>query len=186
MQELKGICTVAHSFLLREVTEVLPVNAAMGEQIAYYRKIKGLRQEDLADEVGISRHTVSTIEEKGDDYYNIEILKKIFDFLEISDKVVLTDYLKFLLRAPPIEIKQVRKDKHLTQIEFAKLMRVRESTVKSWENGKISISKKCYERMNELCQSHIPKSGITFYPTLHRIRKLKEHIANGECCGKAI
>ena len=147
---LKEKLAISKTVNFPEFPSVLPKKTHLGNQIAYYRKLKKLRQEDLANEVGISRHTVSIIEEKGNDYYNIEILTKIFDFLEISDKVVLTDYLQFLLRAPPIEIKQSRKDKHLTQKGFANLMSVSRETVKRWENGRISMSKKCYERLNNL------------------------------------
>ncbi len=57
----------------------------LGLNIAYYRKMRGLNQEDLAEIVGISRTHISNIEApKVDKSLSLEVLFAIADALQIS------------------------------------------------------------------------------------------------------
>jgi transcriptional regulator with XRE-family HTH domain len=55
----------------------------VGENILYWRKLKGLKQEDLADRIGISTSALSNIE-NGVSKPDIERLEDIADALEIE------------------------------------------------------------------------------------------------------
>jgi transcriptional regulator with XRE-family HTH domain len=57
----------------------------LGLNIAYYRKMRGLNQETLADMVGISRTHISNIEApKVDKSLSLEVLFDIADALKVS------------------------------------------------------------------------------------------------------
>lgn len=55
----------------------------VGENILYWRKLKGLKQEDLAERIGISTSALSNIE-NGVSKPDIERLEDIADALEIE------------------------------------------------------------------------------------------------------
>jgi len=56
----------------------------LGLNIAYYRKLRGLTQEDLAESVGISRTHISNIEApKMSKAMSLEVLFDIADALQI-------------------------------------------------------------------------------------------------------
>ncbi len=57
----------------------------LGLTIAYYRKLRGLNQENLAEMVGISRTHISNIEApKMDKSLSLDVLFDIADALQIS------------------------------------------------------------------------------------------------------
>jgi transcriptional regulator with XRE-family HTH domain len=62
----------------------------VGENILYWRKLKGIKQEDLADRVGISPTALSNIE-NGVSKPDIERLEDIADALEIEVSQLLTN-----------------------------------------------------------------------------------------------
>ncbi len=64
----------------------------LGLNIAYYRKVKGLSQIELADMVGISRTHISRIEAKNmDSSFSLSVVFDIADVLGI-DVVQLFDF----------------------------------------------------------------------------------------------
>ncbi|MGE5472851.1 MAG: helix-turn-helix domain-containing protein [Ignavibacteriales bacterium] len=57
----------------------------IGQLIQYYRKQKGLTQEDLADKISISKSYLTKIEAPNcDKSFSLEVLFEIADALEIS------------------------------------------------------------------------------------------------------
>lgn len=62
----------------------------VGENILYWRKLKGLKQEDLAERIGISPTALSNIE-NGVSKPDIERLEDIADALEIEVSQLLTN-----------------------------------------------------------------------------------------------
>lgn len=60
----------------------------LGNQIKFYRTKKGLRQQDLAYEVGISKQSIS-LYERGLREPSFEILNKIANFLNVDTKHLL-------------------------------------------------------------------------------------------------
>jgi transcriptional regulator with XRE-family HTH domain len=60
----------------------------VGENILYWRKLKGLKQEDLAERIGISTTALSNIE-NGVSKPDIERLEDIADALEIETAQLL-------------------------------------------------------------------------------------------------
>ena len=62
----------------------------VGENILYWRKLKGIKQEDLAERIGISSTALSNIE-NGVSKPDIERLEDIADALEIEVSQLLTN-----------------------------------------------------------------------------------------------
>ncbi len=69
---------------------MLPRNNSVGQRIAYYRKLKGLTQKELAELVGIQGKYISRIE-TGKQAGKISVLARIAWALGISLKELLGD-----------------------------------------------------------------------------------------------
>ena len=64
----------------------------IGQRIAYYRRIKGMTQEELAYQAGISRSYISHIEAPGDSKtFSLDIIFVLADCLSIDVGVLLKD-----------------------------------------------------------------------------------------------
>jgi transcriptional regulator with XRE-family HTH domain len=62
----------------------------IGQQIAYYRKQKGLTQEELADKISISNSYLTKIEAPNcDKSFSLEVLFEIADALQIPVNTLL-------------------------------------------------------------------------------------------------
>lgn len=62
----------------------------IGQQIQYYRKLKGLTQEELANAINISKSYISKIEAANcDKSFSLEVLFEIADALQIPISYLL-------------------------------------------------------------------------------------------------
>ena len=126
-------------------------NSSIGQQIKYYRELKGLTQEELGKAIGITKHTIRRIENQEMLLVNLPLLDKLITYLNIKNKINYTDdYIKFLMNNPAIQIQNYRKTKNITMYELSKILDTSYSTIKRWENGKSIISRKCYEKLKKL------------------------------------
>lgn len=66
------------------------VDAALGHNLAFYRRLAGLTQEQVAQQLNINR-TTYTKYETGDSEPNIEILRNISEILQIEIGVLLSE-----------------------------------------------------------------------------------------------
>ena len=78
---------------------------------------------------------------------NLELLNNIIDVLDIREKVVLPDYIKFLMNNPSKKIQEFKKKRKFAQNEFAKLLKLDRSNLRKWLNGQVQISIKGYEKL---------------------------------------
>ena len=83
------------NFKINELKE--PNINNIGEQISYYRKIKGWTQIELAKKVNTCKECIRAYEHKTIKLVNVKLLKKIIKVLEIENKIVLPPYEKFIL-----------------------------------------------------------------------------------------
>ena len=122
----------------------------LGKQIKYYRKLKGMEQKELANVLKVSRDTIMDLENREIKMPNIELLNRIFEILDIKEKVILPDYIKFLMDKPEEKIKQFQKNNKLIHIKFAKLIGIDRSNLRKWINGQVQISRKGYEKLRNI------------------------------------
>lgn len=131
-------------------------NASVGSQIKYYRELKGITQEELGKAVGISKYTIRRIENQEMLLVNLPLLDKLVAYLEIKDKINYEDdYLRFIKNNPVSQIKAYRKKKNITMYQLSIILNTSYGTVKRWESGKQTISRKCFERLKELFTSDV-------------------------------
>ena len=119
----------------------------VADKLRYYRHKKGLLQREVADYVGIERTTYSAYEEDGRDYYPIDVLQRIAEFLEVGVADLLDDYNTFLCNGQARQIKALRDKMKVTQAEFAAHFNVSKEQIKKWEQGKARMTKKFWERI---------------------------------------
>lgn len=122
---------------------------SIGEQIRHFRMIKGFTQKQLGKEIGIDRAYISEIE-IGRKEPSIRVLKKIIQILDVEEKIKIPKYTLFLMNNPSEKIKNFEKNNNLSNHEFAVLMRTNITYVKKWIEGKRTISRGVYKKLNEL------------------------------------
>lgn len=86
----------------------------LGGQIAYYRKLKGMNQEQLAKKINVCRDII-IFYERNKEYRQINQrtmnnYRRIFEVLEIEDKIKLQGYEKFILTGQAENIKNSVKE----------------------------------------------------------------------------
>ncbi len=65
------------------------IQKQLGEKIKSFRKIKGLSQEKLAEEIGIATNTLSSIE-RGNAFMTAQTLEKIIDIFNVTPQELFT------------------------------------------------------------------------------------------------
>lgn len=102
----------------------------------------------MAEYAGINTSTYLSYESGERDYYPIEKMQRIADFLQVDINELLDDYNRFLYEGQGRQIKKLRKTLGLTQCEFGKLHDVSTGTVKRWEQEAVRMKKKTWNSLN--------------------------------------
>lgn len=115
-----------------------------GVKIRYFRHQKELRQKDLAEYVGFTRSAMTYFESTERDFYEIDVLKKISELLEVDIVDLLDDYNLFLYQGQSEKLKKFRKENHITQRQLAGYLGVDITKIKGWEQNKARMPKSNY------------------------------------------
>lgn len=119
----------------------------VADKLRYYRYKNGLLQRDVADYAGIERTTYNSYEEDVRDYYPLDVLVRIAELFEVDITDLLDDYNAFLFHGQAGQLKAFRKRMILTQASLATKYGVNITNVKRWEQNKIRMTKKMWERI---------------------------------------
>lgn len=122
----------------------------VSDKLKWYRYQNGLLQSEVAKVMGVDRTTYSRYEENVLEAYPLDKLTKAAEFFEIDVTSLLDDYNLFLYRGQGQQIKRLRKSLNLTQSKFAKYIGVPLGTLKKWEQNKVNIQKKTFEKLLQL------------------------------------
>ena len=122
------------------------------DRIRYYRCTKGFLQSEVAEYAGINTSTYLSYESGERDYYPIEKMQRIADFLQVDINELLDDYNRFLYEGQGRQIKKLRKTLGLTQDQLGKQMGVSTGAIKRWENDQVKIFKSTWEKFVHLVQ----------------------------------
>jgi len=120
------------------------------ERLRYFRCQKNLYQADVADHCGIDRSTYISYEDCARDAYPLDKLAKIAEFLQVDIVDLLDNYNRFIYEGQGQGLKAFRRSRHMTQAELGRMLQTTQSTVKRWEQGQIQMSRRKWERMNEM------------------------------------
>lgn len=130
----------------------LKKDCTLGEQLKYHRISKGIKRPSMSKLLNISLSSLISLEDNKDRVkFNVKIIKEYINILElnIDDLIINDDYIKFILDNPSKKIKNTRKQLKLTQRQFDDLIGVKHSCTAHWEEKRLLISKKNYEKLKE-------------------------------------
>ncbi len=102
------------------------------DRIVFLCEEKGIRPGRLCDELGYSRSTLGDLKAGRTKSLTSSKLSEIAAYFGVS-----TDYL--IANQPPLfssRLKELRKEHHLSQAQFAKEFNVASGTIGMWETGK--------------------------------------------------
>ena len=124
--------------------------STLGEQIKYYRRLNDIKQTDLGLKLNFERSTLNHLENHEMKLVNINLIKGIISELNIEDKININDdYIRFLLDNPCEKIRNARKKRKMTMVQFGELLGVSDTSIRRWENGNQQISRNKYERLKD-------------------------------------
>lgn len=126
----------------------------IGGKLKYFRKSKGLLQEDLANLANIHVCTIKRLE---NNYIlpNLETCHKLASALNIPANLIYNEYLSFIDRDYSTFLKQLRKTLKLTQPQLANKLGVTKKTISSWERRASFPSQENYKLLMSLSQKGI-------------------------------
>lgn len=122
----------------------------VSDKLKWHRYQNGLLQNEVAKVMEVDRTTYSRYEENVLETYPLDKLSKAAEFFEIDVTSLLDDYNLFLYHNQRQQIKRLRKSLKLTQSEFAKYIGVPLGTLKKWEQNRVNIQKKTFEKFLQL------------------------------------
>lgn len=104
------------------------------EQLRYYRNFRGLLGKELAAQIGVDHATIVNYENLKSpfDYKNAI---KIAEVLQIDKELLFDDFNRFIDYPYYQKLKEVRKELHMTQVEFAIFSGIKRSTLSALEQG---------------------------------------------------
>lgn len=117
------------------------------DKLRYYRYKTSLLQREIAEYAGINESTYASYENGDRDYYPLDKLSKIAELLKVDVTLLLDDYNRFLFEGQGSQIRRLRKNLEMTQVEFGKRYSVHGGTVKKWESGKVRIYKDTWKKL---------------------------------------
>lgn len=125
-------------------------NSNMASRLRWHRYQKGMRQQDVADSIGLERSTYTSYEEEGRDYYPIDKMEKLAVLFGVPLTELLDDYHLFLYHGQGRQIKAVRDRLNMTQKKFGEIWGVTKSMVGKWENDRCIISRDMWKHLYDL------------------------------------
>ena len=112
------------------------------------RRAKKLTQKELAEETDIPYRTLQRWE-NGESQIKPETAEKLANFFGVSIAHLLGYEDNDFEKANQNRLKELRKEKGLTQADLAELLEVTKMTISNWENGVSSIKS---DRLKKLCE----------------------------------
>lgn len=159
---LKDKITTEYKIPLKNPRRTLPkINkqTKAESKIKYYRRLNNLTQEELAEQLGVTREVILTLENGGRNgkrsFYDKDIINKIVDILGMRDKFGKSDsYIRFLAEDGNKQLKEFRIKNNLSVSKFASLMEVSDTTIRRWESDINTISIENYLKYKKIRDSY--------------------------------
>lgn len=125
---------VQGKYLLHLVYDLPKVDKAAPphEQLAYYRRLRGLSKDELAGMIGVSAGEIVNYEKQFQEIYDDQA-QKLAQALDMDSDLLLDDYTRFVAPGYGQRIKNIRNELGLSQNRFSQLLGVNRSTVSIWE-----------------------------------------------------
>lgn len=124
--------------------------STVGGRIKHYRLMKGLKQKDIYEKIGIDKSTYIHYENKVTTSFELELCNKICKAIGIEPELVYDDYLSFIASDFGTTIRDFRKKHKLTHGKFGALICMHPKVSARWEKGKSKPTRASYEKIKEL------------------------------------
>ena len=118
----------------------------LGENIQTIRKHRGMKQQELADKIGINMQSISTIE-RGVNYPTFDTLEKIMDVLGVTPNELLSGEWKYIDHTEPyimdiikreqdFNVSMMKKNAHFTRYinSYSISLTTLPMRLRSWKN----------------------------------------------------
>lgn len=115
------------------------------DQFIYYRNLKGYTLDEVGQVIGISGKQYWKYEHRIHKLTNIQKIKKIAEFLEIDEELLLVPKEKLNLNKK--ELKEYLIENKITNTEFSKQIGISRRSVVDWFNTETEISEKSYKKI---------------------------------------
>jgi len=120
-------------------------------RLRYYRTQRSLLQSQVAEYAGIDRTNYNAYEH-GINYYPLDVMKKIAEYLKVDLFTLIDDYHAFTYEGQGQVVRDIRGGLNLSRRDFASLFHVHPSTVKDWENEYTRVMPDTWRRLVEMEQ----------------------------------
>jgi transcriptional regulator with XRE-family HTH domain len=133
------------------------------DKLRWHRLQSGYLQAEIAEIIGIYRRAYTYYENPSRKLYELEKLQLLADLYQVDIVCLLDDYMLFLYRGQGKQLKAMRKELGLTQLEFANTLVVTIGNLKHWEQ----------ERCVMLYENFVKVMSHTKIETLYKASILK-------------
>jgi len=151
-EDIKGSTILENEIKINEIPELVLSgdDKDLGRQIVYYRQLKGYERKDLAKKLNIRTTTLAQYERGVNSITDVTVLNNMLDILDIREKIILPDYINFLMNEPSKVIEEYLSKKQISPYKFSSIMNVKYDTVLNWMNNKTKISRENYLKFKKL------------------------------------
>lgn len=118
------------------------------DKLRYYRHVRGLEQQEVADYVTLHRGTYAGYETSGArDYYPLDKLQSLSELFDVPLEHLLDDYNRFLYEGQGRQVRAFRERMGLSRREFAEKFNVWTTTVRDWETESVRMTRQTWEKL---------------------------------------
>ena len=111
--------------------------SVFAEQLKTLRKINGLTQKELAENVGVQQGAINKWESKQTEP-NIEKLVKLADYFDVSLDYLMGGKMKNITEEFSLCLKKIRMKRKLSQKQIAEELKISQQQYSNWEGGIIT------------------------------------------------
>lgn len=130
------------------------------DQILYYRKKLGLTQKEVGKVIGVTESSYSDYERKITEIRDPKKINKIIKFLQFEEEPILSDYVRFSMSNPEKQLERFLIKNRITYTEFGSRIGITERTIRDWFNGKKTISKESFEKIEKFVKEFNAENNI--------------------------
>ena len=147
-----------HSFVLcapRKILEATQFNQRyrryediqnVPDRLRWLRHSRGLIQTEVAEKIGMSRHTYMNIEEGVTRQVPKEMRDRLAQFYGVPAMDFIDEFTQFIEDGQAVRIRTIRTQTGLSRRAYAEQMGIPVRSLEVWENEKKAISYKSWEK----------------------------------------
>ena len=121
----------------------------VADRLRWCRHSKGLTQREAAEKLGMSHNIYKAIEKGVTQQIRPEIIDRLAQLYGVPKTDFMDDYSRFLMDGQARFIRECRERQGMGRKTFAKFTGIPLSSLREWESGKKTVSRKAWEKYFE-------------------------------------